>query len=98
MPLSSSEAIAERAGLNERYVREWLGAMATGDIVEVDDSGQRFRLPDSRAAMLTEGARVNAWLTWLSTFPLWVALKTRSSIAFNVVAEFPIRSILAFTR
>ncbi len=29
--------------------------MATGDIVEADDSGQRFQLPDSRAAMLTEG-------------------------------------------
>lgn len=55
LPLSSSETIAERAGLNERYVREWLGAMATGDILEVDDSGQRFQLPDSRAAMLTEG-------------------------------------------
>ena len=40
--------------------------MATGDIVEVDDSGQRFQLPDSRAAMLTEGARVNAWLTRLN--------------------------------
>ena len=27
MPAAGSEAIAARSGLNERYVREWLGAM-----------------------------------------------------------------------
>ena len=34
-PATSTE-IAEAAGLNERYVREWLGAMVTGGIVEYD--------------------------------------------------------------
>ena len=34
-PLTSSE-LAAKAGLNERYVREWLGAMVTGRVVEVD--------------------------------------------------------------
>ena len=29
----TSESLAARAGLNERYVREWLGAMVTGGIV-----------------------------------------------------------------
>ena len=32
-PATSAE-LAERAGLHERYVREWLGAMATGAIME----------------------------------------------------------------
>ncbi|MHC4570306.1 MAG: transcriptional regulator, partial [Planctomycetota bacterium] len=36
MAPSTSTQIAEAAGLNERYVREWLGAMLTGDIVECD--------------------------------------------------------------
>lgn len=54
-PPSSSQQIAEAAGLNERYVREWLGAMATGGIVEVDDAAERYSLPTSHAAMLTEG-------------------------------------------
>lgn len=31
---STSEEIAEASGLNERYVREWLGAMTTGGIVQ----------------------------------------------------------------
>ncbi len=27
---ATSDALADRAGLQERYVREWLGAMVTG--------------------------------------------------------------------
>ena len=30
---ATSQQLADRAGLNERYVREWLGAMATGGIM-----------------------------------------------------------------
>ena len=33
---STSGEIAAAAGLDERYVREWLGAMVTGGIVEHD--------------------------------------------------------------
>ena len=36
LPPSSSVEIAGAAGLDERYVREWLGAMTTGRIVEHD--------------------------------------------------------------
>lgn len=45
-PLTSAE-LATRAGLNERYVREWLGAMTTGRVVEVEPDTLRFRLPPS---------------------------------------------------
>lgn len=51
---ASSRSIAEAAKLNERYVREWLGAMAAGNIVDVDSDGRLFHLPASHAAMLTE--------------------------------------------
>lgn len=47
-----SVELAKQAGLNERYVREWLGAMATGGVVEVDDSA-RYRLPEDHAQLLT---------------------------------------------
>jgi hypothetical protein len=33
-PPSTSQPIADAAGLNERYVREWLGAMVTGRLVD----------------------------------------------------------------
>jgi SAM-dependent methyltransferase len=49
----TSQQIAERAGLNERYVREWLGAMATGGIMEYAAASRTFRLPAEHAVCLT---------------------------------------------
>ena len=49
----TSQAIADRAGLDERYVREWLAAMATGGIVEYDAGSCAFTLPPEHAACLT---------------------------------------------
>ena len=51
-PATSAE-LAERGGLQERYVREWLAAMATAGIVEYDPDNRRFWLPVERAAVLT---------------------------------------------
>src|SRR5947209_4376184 len=53
MPPATSVAIAERAGLTERYVREWLGAMACSGIVEYDAAGQLYALPAEHATLLT---------------------------------------------
>ena len=50
------EEIAEKAGLQSRYVREWLGAMATAGVIEVDPSSTRFVLPPENAAFLTRTA------------------------------------------
>jgi SAM-dependent methyltransferase len=49
----TSEEIARRAGLEERYVREWLGAMATGGIADYDPASGRFTLPAEHALCLT---------------------------------------------
>src|SRR5437016_5892378 len=38
----TSDEIAERAGLDERYVREWLGAVATGGIADYDPASGTF--------------------------------------------------------
>lgn len=55
-PPSTSAEIATRAGLNERYVREWLGAMVTGGVVDVDPETSRYSLPAEHAAFLTRAA------------------------------------------
>jgi len=55
----TSEKIAEAAGLNERYVREWLGAMTTGRVVEYDVSNSTYWLPAEHAAFLTRDATPN---------------------------------------
>jgi len=56
LPPSTSEQIAGATRLNERYVREWLGAMVTGKVVEYDPAGKTYRLPPEHAASLTRAA------------------------------------------
>ena len=50
---ATSEELARRAGLKERYVREWLGAMATSGIYRYDAKSKRYALPEEHAALLT---------------------------------------------
>jgi len=50
---TTCEDLAEAAGLSERYVREWLGAMVTGGIVEHDPRRNSYRLPPEHAMSLT---------------------------------------------
>lgn len=52
----TSTEIAEAAGLLERYVREWLGAMVTGGVVRYDAATGRYVLPPEHAAFLTPAA------------------------------------------
>ena len=49
---STIAEIATAAQLQERYVREWLGAMVTGGVVTVD-AAELYTLPDEHAASLT---------------------------------------------
>jgi 2-polyprenyl-3-methyl-5-hydroxy-6-metoxy-1,4-benzoquinol methylase len=53
---ATSEEIATQAGLDERYVREWLGAMVTAGVVDVAPTTLRFSLPPEHAAFLTRAA------------------------------------------
>ncbi|WP_026988942.1 class I SAM-dependent methyltransferase [Fodinicurvata sediminis] len=56
LPPTSSAVIAERAGLAERYVREWLAVMVTGGLVAYDTKIQYYHLPPEHAACLTRDA------------------------------------------
>jgi SAM-dependent methyltransferase len=56
LPPASSAQIADAAGLNERYVREWLGGLAAGEVVDVDAAAGTYFLPRDRAAVLTRTA------------------------------------------
>jgi 2-polyprenyl-3-methyl-5-hydroxy-6-metoxy-1,4-benzoquinol methylase len=56
LPPATSTQIAEAAGLNERYVREWLGGMTTGHIVDYDANTATYSLPAHRAGVLTRAA------------------------------------------
>jgi len=55
---STSDELAGAAGLNERYVREWLEQQATTGILEVDDES-RFTLPPGHDEALLDESSLN---------------------------------------
>ena len=77
LPPSTSEEIARKAGLVERYVREWLGAMVTGGIVEVNESSTHYSLPREHAACLTREARPGNMAATAQWIPLLGAVESR---------------------
>ncbi|MFM9958333.1 MAG: class I SAM-dependent methyltransferase [Phycisphaerales bacterium] len=77
----NSEELAKAAGLSERYVREWLGAMVTGRIVTLGTDG-RYTLPKEHAAWLTRAAEPNN----IAVTAQWVGLLGK--VEDEVVAAF----------
>lgn len=53
---ATSEQIARGVRLDERFVREWLGAMATCGIIEHYPANETYYLPSEHAASLTRAA------------------------------------------
>ncbi|HEX3269248.1 MAG TPA: methyltransferase domain-containing protein [Ktedonobacterales bacterium] len=52
-PATSAE-LAERTGTNERYVREWLAALASAEYLTYDPTSARFTLPAEHALALAQ--------------------------------------------
>lgn len=52
-PLTSRQ-LADRTGLVERYVREWLAAQVAGEYVRYDPDSDTYLLPDEHAAVLAD--------------------------------------------
>jgi len=59
LPPSSSIQIALASGLNERYVREWLGAMVTSKIIHYDHTSGLYSLSKEKADFLTRNGKYN---------------------------------------
>ena len=57
---ATSAGLADRAGLQERYVREWLGAMVTGGFFSYDPVTGEYALPAEHARLLTGPGAANA--------------------------------------
>jgi SAM-dependent methyltransferase len=55
----TSTEIADRAGLEERYVREWLGSLVTAGIADHDPPTGRYALPAEHALCLTGGGSLD---------------------------------------
>ena len=53
LPPATSHELAGASGLNERYVRDWLGAMTVARVVEYDATRRTYWLPREHAVFLT---------------------------------------------
>lgn len=69
LPPSTSAEIAKAAGLNERYVREWLDAMVAGGIVEYLPEAGAYLLPPEHAALTTKAAGPDNMAVFATTIP-----------------------------
>lgn len=51
---ASSDTIAEKSGIDERYVREWLSCMAASGYVEYDAANETFSMLPEQAAVFAD--------------------------------------------
>lgn len=98
MPAANSGTIAAAAGLDERYVREWLGAMTTGRIVEHDATAGTYRLPPAHAAMLTRAAGPDNLATIAQYVPLLAKVESQVVEAFRHGGGVPYSEFPEFQR
>jgi len=92
--------ISNKAGLNERYVLEWLGIMVTGGVVDLskDPDGQDlFQLPKAHADLITRRAENNNMGVYTQEIPLLTAtafeavesgFRTGEGIAYEMYPGF----------
>lgn len=55
----SSQAIADRSGLDERYVREWLAVMVTAGVIDYESGNRLYLLPPEHACYLSRDSVPN---------------------------------------
>ncbi|MGX9900970.1 hypothetical protein ACW0JT_15990 [Arthrobacter sp. SA17] len=59
LPAATSEQIADASGLQERYVREWLGGMVTAGLVQYEPGSRTYLLDPAVAPSVSgPGARI----------------------------------------
>ena len=83
LPAATSTGISQAAGLNERYVREWLAAMVTGGIVDYDPAARTYCLPPEHAAWLTRAASPNNLAVTAQLLPVLAAAEDGIVAAFH---------------
>jgi SAM-dependent methyltransferase len=87
----TSAEIAEKTGLSERYIREWLAAMVCGGIVEYAAGERTYRLPREHAAGLT-GSSTRNLTTMAEMFPLMNRVIPDVAEAFRTGEGVPYRA------
>src|SRR5690625_3255064 len=87
-PATSAE-IADAAGLNERYVREWLGGMTVAGVVDFDPAGVSYLLPADHAAVLTRAAGLDNLARLAQYIPLLAEAEQKLLPCFRAGGGLP---------
>jgi len=93
-PLTTA-ALAERAGLDERWVREWAYNQAAGRIIDTDDEGVTFRLSPEAVAVLADARHPAFGMGTFGRFPAFMDLlkglpdSFRTGVGHNYDAQGP---------
>ena len=90
------DEIALNAGLDERYVREWLGVMATSGVVEYEPGAGGYRLPPEHAALTTRAAGPNNFATFTQFIPVCASIEPELVDAFRNGGGVPYSSFPRF--
>lgn len=93
---ATSEEIAEAADLNERYVREWLGAMATAGVVDYHGGNGGYLLPAEHAALTTRAAGPNNFASYAQFVPMCGSIEPELIEAFRHGGGVPYSSFPRF--
>ncbi|MEU2760030.1 class I SAM-dependent methyltransferase [Streptomyces sp. NPDC007094] len=96
LPPSTSEQIAEAAGLKERYVREWLGGVTVGGIVGYEPEDGTYRLPPEHAASLCRASGPDNMASFLQDLALIGQVEDEVVTAFRDGGGVPYSSYPKF--
>ena len=96
LPSSTSEEVAEASGLNERYVREWLGAMVTAGVIDVDPTSTKYTLPAEHAAFLTRAAGADNFAVFTQYIGLLGSVEDKIVECFKKGGGVPYEDFMRF--
>jgi 2-polyprenyl-3-methyl-5-hydroxy-6-metoxy-1,4-benzoquinol methylase len=96
LPPSTSKEVASASGLNERYVREWLGAMVTAGVIDVDSTSSKYTLPQEHAAFLTRAAGADNFAVFTQYIGLLGSVEDKIVECFKKGGGVPYDDFLRF--
>ena len=92
----TSDALAGRAGLQERYVRELLGGLTVGGIIEFDPESVTYSIPQEHAAFLTAEAGPDNFAMLMQYVPLMAEVEQELISCFRNGGGVPYSSFERF--
>jgi methyltransferase family protein/winged helix-turn-helix protein len=96
IPPSTAQEIASKSNLNERYVKEWLGAMVTGRIVDYDAAANKFSLTKEKAQYLARETSTYNFAASMQWIPVLSQVEDEIVNCFNKGGGVPYSSYKRF--